>query len=784
MNCLLSGKLDTCLLLLCGLFLLAPPARCQSATAAPGNTYPSRDNIAWNTPGSSENDSMPVGNGDLAANVWTEQNGDVVLLVAKSDAWSELNKLDKLARIRIHFAENPFAGAEDFSQTLHVENASVEIRGKGNRLSIWADANQPVLHLSGHLARPAQVEARVELWRTRTHNYSDPSPDRGGMFGLEGFAPTPPALPVAFAADTVLPAEGSRLLWYHLNPDSIYPVVLQEQHLESLRGKYPDPLLGRCFGALLQAKGMSAADDRTLRSATPLQDLDLALVALTTTAPETAKSWQQKIEALSRSALAVPEPQAWREHQVWWTNFWNRSWIQLDGPAEAHAVEQGYVMQRYMMAASSRGAFPVKFNGGLFTVGGNVPQGAFSTEAVHNPDYRKWGGSYWNQNNRHLYWPLLASGDYDLVKPWFDMYLRALPLAKDRTQTYFHHDGAIFIETIDFWGLPNLNDFGWNHPDNELASPWMRYHTQGSLEVIAQMLDEYEITEDMEFAKKDLVPFADAILTYYAQHWPVGEDGKIRFYPSQSIETYQVDATNPTPDIAGIDSVAHRLLQLPEGLSTVEERASWRRLLQKLPPLAMGRTHEGKIPPSGPGDADGKQVVLPAQTYGRTKNVENPELYTVFPYRIYGVGKPNLELARETYEARLFPFNYCWGQDGEEAALLGLTEEARKAAVRALTNYGKQRFGWFWEAANDWIPDLDNGGAGMTTLQYMLLQTDGKRIQLLPAWPKDWNADFKLHAAYQTVVEGRVENGHIAHLKVTPELRKNDVVIAGEIESK
>jgi len=196
----------------------------------------------------------------------------------------------------------------------------------------------------------------------------------------------------------------------------------------------------------------------------------------------------------------------------------------------------------------------------------------------------------------------------------------------------------------------------------------------------------------------------------------------------------------------------------------------------------MKTTHEGKIPARAQGDPEGKRIVLPAKMYGDTKNVENPELYTVFPYRIYGVGKPDLPLARDTYAARRFPFDHCWGQDGEEAALLGLTEDARQVVIKEFTNYGDQRFKWFWSAASDWIPDLDNGGAGMTTLQYMLLQTDGRRVQLLPAWPKDWTADFKLLAPYRTTVEGHIENGRITDLKVMPESRRKDVVVAGVSE--
>ena len=53
-------------------------------------------------------------------------------------------------------------------------------------------------------------------------------------------------------------------------------------------------------------------------------------------------------------------------------------------------------------------------------------------------------------------------------------------------------------------------------------------------------------------------------------------------------------------------------------------------------------------------------------------------------------------------------------------------------------------------------------------LELMLMQYAGKRIQLLPAWPNDWTADFELHAPYRTTVEGHVENGKITNLKVTP----------------
>src|SRR5580700_8853279 len=72
----------------------------------------------WNSLGTNENNSMPLGNGDLALNVWTEQNGDIVLLVAKSDAWSENGQLLKLGRVRVQLTPNPFVSSASFTQTL------------------------------------------------------------------------------------------------------------------------------------------------------------------------------------------------------------------------------------------------------------------------------------------------------------------------------------------------------------------------------------------------------------------------------------------------------------------------------------------------------------------------------------------------------------------------------------------------------------------------------------------------------------------------------------------
>jgi alpha-L-fucosidase 2 len=727
----------------------------------------SKYDVTWRTLGVNENSSMPLGNGDIAANVWTEQNGDIVLLLAKTDSWSEKGQLLKLGRVRIALNPNPFKDTRSFVQQLRLEDGSVELSDGKSIVRIWADANHPVVRVKLNTAVPTTARVRSEIWRSQRVQLNDAQLRAQGFFEQ--------TVDNIFDADTVFAAKKGQMAWCHFNRRSIYPDVLQCEHLASLLSKYTDPLLHRCSGVIVGGEGLVSKSNLCLESGKPSVSQLINIYALTEQTPS-ADSWLKDARLMVKNVEKIGEAKAWSAHTQWWADFWNRSWIDVSGAADAEKVSQSYAIMRFMSACAGRGSCPMKFNGSLFTVGRDVPLDSIAKSKYHNPDFRRWGACYWNQNVRHLYWPMIAAGDYDMLMPWFDMYIKALPLAKDRTQVYFKHDGASFIETMYFWGLPCLNDFGKNNPNFDPQSTYMRYHIQGGLEVATQMLDYYDNTLDKTFARNSLVPFADAIVTYYAHHWPRDVQGKIRMYPSQSIETYQVNAENPTPDIAGLMNVLPRLLSLPASLTTEAQRQQWAKEVNDLPALPVGMTKDGKLPPFGRGDLSGTPVILPAQRYGGTSNGENPELYTVFPYRLFCLGKPNLQLAKNTYDARLFHLNVCWGQDGQEAALLGLTDDAKKAVVAAFTAYGNQRFSWFWTDHNDYCPDMDNGGGAMTTLQYMVMQCNGKQIRLIPAWPKEWTADFKLHAPYQTIVEGHVENGKIIRLKVTPSSRRADVV--------
>ena len=440
---------------------------------------------------------------------------------------------------------------------------------------------------------------------------------------------------------------------------------------------------------------------------------------------------------------------------------------------EAFEVSQAYTLQRWVQACAGRGAYPIKFNGSLFTVDAVDAFWKFPEGQYAGPDYMRWGGPYWFQNTRLIYWPMLASGDYEQMAPLFTMYRNMLPLLKERARRYFGHDGVHFSETTQIWGLNRDVCFGKNNPGFYPTSTYMKYNWDCGLELSTMLLAYYQHTQDQAFVGETLLPIADQVVTFYEQHYKRDKDGKLHIYPSQALETWQ-NTENPTTVLAGMRVVLAGLLALPESLTTSEQRKRWTRVLGEMKEVPIA-------------EEAGKKWIKPAYVFSDKKNAEHPELYAVFPYPIYGVGKPDLEIGVETFARRANKRTGGWQQDAIQAALLGQTSDAKNFLLQNITTENlmggdnekvkrpDSRFPAFWGPNFDWIPDQCNGSVILSTLQYMLMQTDGKKILLLPAWPKEWNASFKLHAPYNTTVEGRVENGKVLDLKVTPESREKDI---------
>src|ERR1039458_2930179 len=147
-------------------------------------------NEVWTSPSANGSPgSMPIGNGDITANVWVENGGDLMMYIGKSDSWSEGTRLLKIGRTRIHFTPNPFTVGAPFNQTLNFYNGEIDITagqsGSQVYLRVWIDANQRVLRVKATGDQAFIMICSNEVWRSAPYTPTGSAdPPSGGWRGV------------------------------------------------------------------------------------------------------------------------------------------------------------------------------------------------------------------------------------------------------------------------------------------------------------------------------------------------------------------------------------------------------------------------------------------------------------------------------------------------------------------------------------------------------------------------------------------------------------------------
>jgi hypothetical protein len=273
-------------------------------------------------------------------------------------------------------------------------------------------------------------------------------------------------------------------------------------------------------------------------------------------------------------------------------------------------IARGCALQRYMQACGGRGTYPIKFNGGIFTV---EPK---AMGQPYNPDWRAWGDCHWFQNIRHMYHPMLASGDFQMMSPFFRMYESVRPLCEARARLYYGAQGSYFPETMTVWGTYANADYGWDrggHPPGDILCNYWRYAWNQGPELVSLMLDYWDYTRDQAFLEQQALPMAVSVLKYFDSRFKRDEKGSLILDPTQSAETFWWGVVNDMPSVAGLNDITARLCALPEKLTTAHDRAFFLKMKAACPavPVEQGR-------------------LAPAQKYkDERSNCENPELYAV-----------------------------------------------------------------------------------------------------------------------------------------------------------
>jgi len=315
------------------------------------------------------------------------------------------------------------------------------------------------------------------------------------------------------------------------------------------------------------------------------------------------------------------------------------------------------------------------------------------------------------------------------------------------------------------------------------------------------VLDYLSATNDMaRFAR--YYPVAAAVADYFSQHYAGRFNGRAVVWPSQVLEAiwcwYDNGARNfssnccedDTPTVSGIMTVFEKLLQLadvPGSPVTPEQKARWSAFALIQPQLPVNTTTNtirfARV------TAGGQYV----PSIG-----EGAELYPMHPHRVFTRGRQvaygqDLSLALSTYEKSLWTnpetnslWNTGWCYAVNAAALLGLTGWAAEGVLDRARTGSFTRFPGFAPAMQDAAPSADHFANMNRALIDMLLQSgdDGfvnTTVVIFPAWPCEWDVDFKLWGPLNTSVELSYQGatGALAKFIVTPPERAAAVKFAG-----
>jgi hypothetical protein len=773
-----------------------------SACSKEESKSPIKDyNIVWNAQSKNSGESMPLAGGNMGCNVWVENN-DLLFYFSSPGARDENGALLKFGRTRVNFEPNIFENSK-FKQTLNLADGAVYIEtesaeyGKAT-VKLWVEINRPVIHSEIESDFPVVVSTTYENWRYTPILLEQhaKNTERGMAFGnYEDYPDEVYVYPDNFEAK-----ENEMLFYHRMREDkNVFHKQVKQQSLEEIQDELYNPMTDLTFGGVLKSDDLQyVAETEGVYAETPfkgwkyqtnkpVKSLNFKIYTHINQT-ESLDIWKDELQAIIDDDKA--DQKVWRENIEWWNQFWNRSHIVInrnngegDRPWE---IARNYQLFRYMLVSGFYSNEPLVFNGGVFTFDPGYERGGDRFGQGYIPDQRRWGALFTAQNQRLVAWPKLKTGDFDGIVPSFEFYRKILPTTRSRTKFYWGHDGCSCGEQIAMTGLPGMSQYGYN--DNRVKN--FRYRPDdfevgvASSTAIGKLYESqlefsWMMLEYYNYSGNDIsqyIPFIEQAVIFYDEHYrmrnkqisgnELGENGKLVIYPANTLEGHP-DCKNPTSVIAGLTAVLNRLVNLPDTMQGADKKNRWHSILSTLPDYPTG-TKEGKI------------YLKPAEDYTHI-SWHMPEMFPLYPYQLFGLGMDNLDLIRNTFlngditEERRMQ-DVSWHQGAIHFARLGMTDKAVATMSPKLAN-GPYRFPAFSLGTVDYAPDHNRSGCGMVALQEMLFQTHGEKIHLFPAWPVDWDVDFKLHAPQNTIVSGKLVDGELKGLKVIPESRKDDIIL-------
>lgn len=742
----------------------------------------SQSDLIYRSPVERPVEGQPVGNGRMGTLVWTtpsairfQINRSDVFAVNKEHGGSFTGPTDYFgacAQITIDVGGQPFAAGNAFSQKLSLYDAEATIAGEAVSVRCFVSAIADVLAL--------EID------------------DRRGQ-------PQPVRLTVSMSrAPEVI--HGSHAARYEFVDSTDSALVVQRFHEKEYR--CTAAVAARVVEEGTQAE-VSGERARTIVAPAKAGKRTLLIASAASWAPG-ADAGQTAVELLGSAGQRTYDD-LFGEHARWWQEFWSRTYVHLtseDGLAEF--MQRARYLHLYYMASSSRGPLPAKWNGSLFLTEG---------------DTRYWGSQFWVWTTEMLYWPLLAADAIDLTEPFFDMYVRQLPACEKAAQQRWNvQAGAYFPETTPFDGpvvLPDdvvqeYRDVFSGRQDPKSISPrlkticsfeshlfvsmlapttkqytWISHVASSGSELAVHAWWRYRYTGDAQWLRTHAYPLLRGTVEFYRHLVKKDQDGRYHLYGTHAHEDFW-GVKDSIMDLAAIRGTAPLAIRAAEILDVdAELRVQWKELLDNLTPYPMGRDPQSKALKDGVLADDVWAAGHLGDVNDGHRNSEDVWLNPVFPFEDWTLETRSATDDRIVQKALDLAPRHGSVLNGD-----GLNTAIRTpiAAIRAGRGHELPAILASYYAALS--PPLPNGMSLFETpvperpqdpsiehlgligiaLQEGLLQSVAARpgtpeiMSVFPAWPKGWEASFRLLARGGFLVTAAIRNGRVEFVEIESRL--------------
>lgn len=529
------------------------------------------------------------------------------------------------------------------------------------------------------------------------------------------------------------------------------------------------------------------------------------LVAAATSMDRTVDVLAQARQQLDRAA-ATEFAGIRQRAAAWWADFWSKSVIHLhsaDGVADE--LERGYTTWLYHMGCCSRGRYPVKFNGMLWTCNG---------------DERSWGSQYWWWNTETLHRALNAANHGELMAPLFRLYSSLCDSCALAARQQWGSEGLFFPETVPFNGMEPLPDAiaqelkafllgekTWAESSlafrrlaesrHRLSSRWnflkhnrVNYHLPYSYvvhvfssgaKIACYCWRHYEYTGDRAFLREQAYPLLKGVAEFY-RHLPLVRKDSAGIYHIYGVNNHESfwGGTDTMEELAAMRGAPLLAAAAADILGVDPDlRVAWRDFAAHVAPYptsadpdALGYARH----PDGPTWAAGRKPVAFENDHHVFDTVRPCVHYDL--WTLESDDAATAAIAQRTFDLNAVRKGCARGERPHilaetaiEAACLG-----RAADVQTILPLQVVRPA---NLANRTTPEdgvqtqtVEHLGQAACALQQALCQSIAPApgappaIRLFPAWPSAWDASFTLLCRGGFLVHASIARGVVGPVEI------------------